>query len=294
MHVLKEHLRKQKKLRPKTTYKHKKNSISKWILQFVVSGFLLSLALTTTAQIDRGKIAYNWVFGYNCSITFNTDDCEPVENELPTNYYYYGSTLTHSDKNGNLVFYGQQFLYNSQHELISDQYIEMIGIRQNIIQFPKPNSLDTFYIFAITMDRDRETSLKMTTLDMSANGGFGAFIEMNQLVAPEIEEAMTATRHANGKDIWLILHKIHSNRFCSYLITENGLDLNPVCTNIGSTSLGFNGEKYLKISPDGTILAYAPENGDDVNIMNFDNSTGQLSNCITLNLGDDVVGFSFH
>src|SRR6185436_4014720 len=90
---------------------------------------------------------------------------------------------------------------------------------------------------------------------------------------------LTASKHANGRDWWLIAHQAGttmqtpSNRYYKYLITPFGISP-PDSQDIGSPRLSALGQTVF--SPDGKYFAsnYAAINGLDV--FDFDRCTGNL------------------
>ena len=74
----------------------------------------------------------------------------------------------------------------------------------------------------------------------------------------------------------------------AYLLTSSGLNMNPVVSNVGPSYYHTLG--YLKASPDGSKIAAANSRfvgvsaanvTSDVNLFDFDNSSGVLSNPMT-------------
>jgi hypothetical protein len=121
---------------------------------------------------------------------------------------------------------------------------------------------------------------------MSLNGGLGDVTTKNILLTPPpTTEKLTAVKHCNGVDYWIIDHPFNSNTFNAYLLTSSGINLTPVVSNIGTMQSGttLNTIGYLKASPNGKklalgILQYIPI----LEIFDFNNLTGQISNPITI------------
>ena len=162
---------------------------------------------------------------------------------------------------------------------------------QSGVIVPKPGSTTQFYIF--TVDAQAGDPAASTTLyggaaysivDMTLNGGNGDVTTKNvQLLAPTCEK-VTAVRHCNGRDIWVLIHDWNSNSFYVYSLTSTGLSA-PIVTSIGDVQFdagsGFSFEAlgYMKFSPNGKKLALASYTYlNEVQIFDFDNSTGQISN----------------
>jgi hypothetical protein len=157
-----------------------------------------------------------------------------------------------------------------------------------IIQQPSSNS--RYYI--ITSEIQAALSgfsphgYKFHMVDMTMNGGLGGIAFKDSLLcAPPVTEKITAIPHANGTDVWLIGHKYNSDEFVSYLVTSSGINTNPVVSPIGK----FNGDfssgdaiGELKASPDGSKIAAVTLGQPNIELFDFNKTTGQLSNLITL------------
>jgi hypothetical protein len=86
-------------------------------------------------------------------------------------------------------------------------------------------------------------------------------------------------------------HEWLSNRFFAYLLTEKGLESNPVITSIGKVHKPAwprpnhpddNTIGYMKFSPQGTKLAVAIWDDASFELFDFDNSSGVVSNPLLL------------
>jgi gliding motility-associated-like protein len=101
-------------------------------------------------------------------------------------------------------------------------------------------------------------------------------------------EKITAIRHCNGKDWWVIGMKGTGNAFYAWLLTDLGLAPSPVISKSGFEHL-FNSASipywanagYLKPSHDGGLLTEItsshPDQPQFIEIHNFDPATGQVS-----------------
>ncbi|MBC7778321.1 MAG: hypothetical protein H7246_23015, partial [Phycisphaerae bacterium] len=128
-------------------------------------------------------------------------------------------------------------------------------------------------------------NLYAAEIDMSLNNGLGKVISRGQMV---IEDTLsigkfTATKHANGRDWWLLAHEQFSNRYHSLLIDPYGIH------NMGSQTVGTpydDGVGQACFSPDGAHYVimdgvdFDTSNavGCSINIYDFDRCTGMLFN----------------
>lgn len=104
-------------------------------------------------------------------------------------------------------------------------------------------------------------------------------------------EAIAATMHGNGVDVWLTVHPIDSDFYLNYLLTVDGFKSAPVVSNGMANNTALNmGNGALAYSWDGKKFAAvhnvhlgninnAPDYGyNGVNLYDFDNLTGLISN----------------
>jgi WD40 repeat protein len=115
------------------------------------------------------------------------------------------------------------------------------------------------------------------------------------MIAPATEK-LTAIRHSNNRDWWVIAHRWNSNAYIAYLVTEEGVNMEPVMTNVGTVHGGAHRKAigYLVPSPDGTLLAAALWDSDsNFEVLRFDRSTGEVSDPILLKGYEEAYGVCF-
>jgi len=109
---------------------------------------------------------------------------------------------------------------------------------QSAIILQKPNSANIYYIFT-SGSRGNASGVTYSEVDLTLNGGFGDLTATKniQLNTPTCEK-LTAVRHCNQRDIWVISHDWGSNAFRTYLVTPAGVTLVPVISNVGLVPVG--------------------------------------------------------
>ncbi|MDO9510748.1 MAG: hypothetical protein Q7J34_03230 [Bacteroidales bacterium] len=119
---------------------------------------------------------------------------------------------------------------------------------------------------------------------MNLASGLGGVVttEKNIFIQGNVSEKITAARHANNSDVWVIIHERDNAVFKAYLVTTAGINLTPVQSIVGSIheSIGsYIG--YMKTSPDGNYIAcsVAPP-GNFCELFSFNTSTALISNPI--------------
>lgn len=191
-----------------------------------------------------------------------------------------------SDKLGRLLFYSDGVtVWNKNHAVM----VNGLGLSggfgsstQACLIVPKTRDEKQYYIFT-TDDEGGMRGFQYSVVDLNLDNGLGAVTLKNQQLVTPCTEKVTAIRHCNKKDYWVITHRFGSDAFYAYLATENGVDPNPVISHTGS----FIPTEYyvmagaLKGSPDGKKIL-AMQNSIGVELSDFNNQTGVVSNTVEI------------
>jgi gliding motility-associated-like protein len=221
----------------------------------------------------------NWFFTGNNGLNFSSGN--PVNITGGQIVVMEGASAV-SDKNGQLLFYTDGItVWNKNHAIMSNGQGLAGGYgssTQSSIIVPKTKDEKQYYIFT-TDDEGGFRGFQYSIIDMTLNSGLGDVTIKNQPLVTPCSEKVTAVRHCNKKDYWVITHKYGSDAYYAYLATENGVDPNPVISHTGS----FINIAYatmagaLKASPDGKrIIAMQATIGAE--LSDFNNQTGIISN----------------
>jgi len=253
---------------------------------------IILLFLSTSLSFAQ-KEAENWYFGNYAGLKFSQADPVPMfDGIMQTDE---GCT-TVSDTAGNLIFYTDGVrVFNRQHRMMPSAR-NLAGnpsSTQSSLVIQWPTRTDRFLIFtADANENNYRLGLNFTEIDMRADGGMGDVAVLNTPLVAPASEKLTAVRHANGEDIWVIGHAMESDEFLIFLVTRNGVQTTPRRQAIGPR-IGFGDAGALKADPQGRKIAMASSVPQAVTIFDFDRLTGQLSNSISLPvLGPYGVEFS--
>ena len=121
-----------------------------------------------------------------------------------------------------------------------------------------------------------------TSVDMEGFNGIGEVITKNEIILSDSLwlGKLTATKHANGRDWWVLYNEWMTNRFYTILVSPNGIDV------LGTQTVGSNiidGLGQAVFSPDGSKFAIVNSEGPTIiQIYDFDRCSGELSNEIML------------
>jgi hypothetical protein len=233
-----------------------------------------------------------WYFGNYAGVTFNSGTPVALTNGAMSDTlgHYSEGTSAISDSSGNILMYSNgQTLWNSNNQIMpnGDSLLGNYSSTQSSVIVPLPGSSRYFYVFTVDdiwVDHERY-GFRYSVVDMCLDGGLGDVIpgKKNILLIDTTDEKVAAVRSSNGRDYWIIAHKLFTDAFYSYLLTPSGIS-DTVITHIGFVDSSAQGQ--LKISPDGKKLAISSSQAwvqpNHFALYNFDNSTGIVSDFIAL------------
>ncbi len=261
-------------------------------LLVLLVGFIIWIPNVVLAQFESGK----WVFGFGAGIDFTSG--HPVGfvgSKIKTTE---GCSVI-SDSKGNLLFYTDGVSVWNKNNVLMPNGNNLNGnfsSTQSAIIVPKPESKTLFYIFTMDWEANKG-GFCFSIVDMTKEQGLGDIIQKNQLINELCTEKLIATKHSNNKDIWIIIHEFNSNAFLAYLLTKNGLSQNPVISNVGIKykETIYNTIGYMKLSTDKKKLAVAVNGDRIVQIFDFDQKSGTISNPVTISFdtGFNPYGVEF-
>ncbi len=217
-----------------------------------------------------------------------------------------------SDDEGRLLFYTNGFqIRNAAHELMLngdslqvEDVLELRNIGLDMIQgaviVPFPEQPGKYVLIHAESFLGEgylvATPLKYTIVDMSLDGGLGGVVEKNVVIRNDTVEygKLVATRHANGRDWWVVASKFDDGRLIRLLITPNGVE-----------DYGLTDEAYVSytdygnaaFSPDGsyytnTSVTLVSPNDISIDLLRFDRCTGAFST-IENYIDNTATGYSF-
>lgn len=239
------------------------------------------------------KEADNWYFGYGAALNFST--CEPTAVSGCAMFQLEGCA-TISDKNGQLLFYTNGITVwnkNNQVMLNGTGLFGHYSSSQSGVIVPQPGNDSLYYVF--TMDASTLHGLCYSIVNINRQGGLGEVTVKNTPLISGPRERLTAVRHANKKDVWVITRLSNPDRYMAWLLTSSGVSgtavTSPSSNFISTADIG-----YLKASPDGKLLASVYTATQYWELMKFDDATGLVSNTKNISnaLLPQVAGQGLH
>jgi gliding motility-associated-like protein len=246
----------------------------------LISGIILVvLSFVLYAQESN-----NWYFGQFAGITFNTTPPTALTSPMISDE----ATAVMSDRNGNILFYTNSELVYDRTNNVMPNGSGIMGDVSNttVLALKIPASAGKYLI--ITSGSPNNSAYRYTEIDMNLRNGLGdVTANKNIAFAPGLPtERIAAVKHANKKDYWLITKEFGNNRFNTFKLSCNGISSTPVVSNVGLVhnvdQFGLNAQGQIKISPDSKKVAVVISGLHTVELFDFDNSTGTLSNPITI------------
>ncbi|MFK5855421.1 MAG: PKD domain-containing protein, partial [Bacteroidota bacterium] len=247
----------------------------------------LTINLIFISSLFGQNEANIWYFGDYAGVDFNSGSPVALTNSQMSQY---AGEACISNGNGELLFYSDgSTVWNEAHQVM-DNGSNLKGGSWSVqaaTVIKKPGEDSIYYIIHIAdLQTDNYDTAFYSIVDMSYNGGLGKVISKNNyLYSPSLDK-ITAVNHENGEDVWLVLHERYSNAFCSFLFTSSGINFTPVVSYEGSV-IEMYSWGYMNLSSSGARIAM-PVYDDIVwdhriEIFDFDNSTGVVSNLIIVN-----------
>ncbi|MBK9270372.1 MAG: T9SS type A sorting domain-containing protein [Saprospiraceae bacterium] len=277
----------------------------------------------TTSLFSQGKRDYIWVLGGTNSTT--TTDSKFYRFSLDFNYsplrmeHFGRYPRVHSNNASICDLSGQLLLHTSgcyvndrlfrpmPNGKINEGYLWDIsctygdyGLRQGSLILPRPKSPFEYIIIYFMNEKNSDTNipgsiviskLLYSIVNMNLNSGFGDVIQKN---IPMVEKIMpsgylTAVRHANNLDWWVISCGYTNNAYYLSLLDETGLKKG-LEQNIGiATRYWDAGTGQSCFSPNGTMYAKMTSS-DGLMLMDFDRESGLLSNFRQITTGNESSG----
>ena len=270
--------------------------------------FTLCLSYLGTSQNQTN----NWYFGNGAGLSFSTNPPTPLTTSTMNTSY---SSATMSDANGNLLFYANGLnIWDNTHAVMANGS-GLLGWNgpQNCIILKQPGNTNLYYVVYMQWNNcwNCTSTIYYSVVDMSLAAGQGSVTTKNAVLystlttSAGVGSKVTATRHCNGNDIWILTKEsmwnntsttgTYTPNFRAYLLTSAGINTTAVISPASTYTVWNNGNfdywGNLKFSPNGKKLGVANYNNNNINnsninncfeIYDFDNTTGAVSNSLSL------------
>ena len=262
---------------------------SLFIYSIIIINFLVIVNLSQAQrQADR------FYFAHNCGIDYNTG-MPIILNDGRTDLLFSGVGSI-CDSIGNFLFYtGTDTVYTHQHTIMENgiNFPNSAGTQSSLI-IPCPGSHSLYYMFK-TDNLEDGWGAFYSVIDISLNNGLGSVIEKDiQLNGTwDVADKLTATYHMNKQDIWLITKKFIENKYAVFLITSEGISMEPDLYDAINIPVSDLERGYMKISYDKKYLFAAYEYSRVIEVCTFNDSNGEIEFLFELNNGNVPLSLEF-
>jgi hypothetical protein len=273
---------------------------------------ILSLLLFKVSLLFAQGVNNLWLSGYNSgggsgfggtNIDFNSGAPIIYQQNRPMNITESFSSIC--DKNGNLLFYSNGYYIANRNDdtllngtdfnsgsITSAFAVNGLPITQGVLIIPSPGDTNQYYLFSLSAEvvdsSVQPIRLTCSLIDMSMDNSLGGIVWKDSTIINDTLTMgmLTASKHANGRDWWIIIPEYHSNCYYKLLLTPFGINSNgKQC--LGQTTGYFDWSGQASFSPDGEKYArYDKDNG--LFILNFDRCSGSFSNLNYLFINDSA------
>ena len=287
-------------------------------MKYLWSVMLLLVVLENQCcgQNDNVKYDRNCTFGVleygNCIMTVEQDTY--LIKKRPTMSLNASSTVM-SDKSGNLQFYSNGISINNRiHYTMKNgkrinpgKFLDNGGWTdpkqgglpsvQGLLSLPSPINDSIYYLFNMDILLKRYTNptnawvvcpeFYYQKIDMTKGDGFGEVVELNQLITGDTLDygSLTACRHANGRDWWILVNELKTNVYRRYLLDQNGVNFNGKQTLPEIEVLEDQKARTTRFTPDGNHFVRVDHDSiPRIYIMDFDRCTGTLGKAKLVNV----------
>lgn len=241
-----------------------------------------------------------WIAGYYCcsaqlgGTMMDVSQDTPVVSTVSRPMSLGGTNAVIADPGGSILFYtnGNYIANRNDDTLLNGfgispgYYAGLYPLCQELQQCASILPFDfghspLYHLFHMAYDGNFPSGqpkfLYHSVIDMSLDSGRGAvIIKSDSIIADTLTVGqLTACRHANGRDWWLILPKYNSNVYHILLVTP--YEIIQSTQQIGPVTGPAEWSGQTTFSPDGQrYVRYDRENG--LTLMDFDRCSGQFSN----------------
>ncbi|MBK8564855.1 MAG: PKD domain-containing protein [Saprospiraceae bacterium] len=286
----------------------------------LITSLLLLFSVFSIAQ----KTDFDWLMGGKpfadpsdtthgiTHLNFNQNELE-VYREATIKMEFAECNLSVCDSDGKLIFYSNcEEIFNANHETMENSegfndypfHLGYDGLPtlQGILGFQSVSNPDQYYLVHSRIDYKEFNGeyygiligIYYTKIDMEGDGGLGMVVEKDVTIVEDTLNygMLTATRHANGRDWWILSQELNSNRCLRVLLDPTGFHVLPsqaVGETVSSIGLG-----QACFSPDGSryvrnMMLGGTADDDYIDIYDFDRCTGLLSNHVRFPYGSGVL-----
>ncbi|MEZ4960895.1 MAG: PKD domain-containing protein [Saprospiraceae bacterium] len=174
-----------------------------------------------------------------------------------------------------------------------------LPLSQGVLALPYPDHEGQYFLLHEDMDYPTATGVGVhskrfyySSIDMNSNAGLGIVMDKNVIIVEDTLDIgkITATNHGNGRDWWVLVREYGTNRYYKIFIDPEGVHNYGILSvgmptpspSLGQAVFSSDGSKYVNLN------IYDFEQGNFINIYDFDRCKGLLENDLQINYTDSV------
>jgi hypothetical protein len=257
----------------------------------------------------QSKYDYIWLLGYdpnNPASFFGGSELDFHQSPMQVSYFEipfdFDAIAIISDRWGQLVAYTNGCeIMNREHALmLNGDQINAGEIHdgfcsqgypsgQGVLFLPFPDDTSKYGLFHLWYNGNAFlTRLLYSELDQNGDGGQGEVLLKNQPVIQDtLTKQLTAVRHGNGRDWWVVVPETYRNGYYFVLWTPAGIGT-PVYQQIGPDWTVQNWSGQAAFSPNGEWYARInPYN--EMDLFRFDRCAGSLYDPLHLGFPGETI-----
>jgi hypothetical protein len=285
----------------------------------------LVLLLTEAPSVFSQREDFHWLLGYQlfkptldtsygrCELIFTDTTLKIAKTQNVINKFDF-TNASISDSSGYLLFYtnglevydrNYQVMPNGDDlnpgEFATGHEEDGYPLQGGALILNWPGHSGKYFIIHHTIDRIPYVwyalNMLTTLVDVTLNNGYGDVVYKNKSVYADSLGlgSLTACRHANGRDWWLVIFNYRGGKCYKFLLDYNGIHLD----HIQSIPFSFypSGLGNSVFSPDGTkfsFIHFTSQYNREFILAQFDRCNGLLSNIQYDSIPDyDFSGVAF-
>lgn len=246
---------------------------------------LFMLGFFSSCVLSAQKERNHWYFGMLAGMEYDGTNYIDVTDNTIQRQIVFGqiegpdNIICATDDDGDLMFYsdGRIFKNRLNQNLLNSATQEYAMWESQAAIARDPGNEDRYYVFVTIQDGIRKR-LSYNIVDMTLDNGLGGLDPDNihTLLNNNVTQHMVTARHANGRDMWLIV--LREGQWLSYLITPSGISNTPVSSTAGINFFDVNETNFgvMEISPDNKLIAAGFPLFRRLFLLGFDDLTGRL------------------
>jgi hypothetical protein len=168
-----------------------------------------------------------------------------------------------------------------------------LALPQADLILPNPGNSSEYYLIHQSLNQYptdyTNTKLYYSKINMFLNGGKGDLFQKNISFFQDTlwGASMTACKHANGRDWWIVALRAHTPVYFVFLLTPTGISYQSSQTIGSRWDCG-----QVAFSPNGEFFGIR-EFAKNFQIFDFDRCTGLFSNSRYVSINDSMYGLGF-